>query len=276
MLPEFQRIEANGGRDFTLATGLARLRRQVIDTIDHDAVLVLDTHWATTTETVITAHTHRSGRFTSDEMPTEISQIPYAIPGDPELAHAVAAVADRNSLWLSTNNDSHLPIHYATLNLWSYLGRPGVPWLSISICQTATTKDHLHLGAAVAEAVTGLPRRVLVIASGGLSHCFWPLAELRDRMAGAPANIISSAARAADEQRVAWLESGRHDRVIATMPEYRRHTPEGNFGHYLTLAGTLGGSRCTASARRYSEYENAIGTGQVHLWFDHPAEGWTT
>ncbi|WP_326608983.1 catechol 1,2-dioxygenase [Streptomyces scopuliridis] len=275
MFPESQRIEANGGRDFTLATGLARLRREVVDTTDHDAVLVLDTHWATTTETVITAHAHRSGRFTSDEMPSEVSQIPYAIPGDPELARAVATAAEKDSLWLSANDDSHLPIHYATLNLWSYLGRPDVPWLSMSVCQTATTEDHLLLGAVVAEAVDGLPRRVLVIASGGLSHGFWPLAELRDRMAGDPANIVSPAARAADEQRIAWLEAGRHDRVIATMPEYRRHLPEGNFGHYLTLAGALGGSGCTASARRYGEYENAIGTGQVHLWFDHPAGGWT-
>ncbi|MEU8825180.1 catechol 1,2-dioxygenase [Streptomyces sp. NPDC048636] len=275
MFPEAQRIAANGGRDFTLATGLARLRHEVIDTIGHDAVLVLDTHWATTTETVITAHAHRSGHFTSDEMPGEISQLPYAIPGDPELAHAVAAAAEKDALRLSANDDPHLPIHYATLNLWSYLGRPDVPWLSMSVCRTATTEDHLFLGGAVAEAVSRLDRRVLVLASGGLSHRFWPLAELRDRMAGDPAHIVTPAARAADEQRVAWLEDGRHDRVIETMPDYRRHAPEGDFGHYLTLAGALGGSRCTAAGRRYGEYENAIGTGQVHLWFDRPAGGWT-
>ena len=115
----------------------------------------------------------------------------------------------------------------------------------------------------------------MIYASGGLSHRFWPLSELRDRMAGDPANIISPAARAADEQRIAWLETGRHNQVITTMPEYRRHAPEGGFGHYLTLAGALGGPRCTAPARRYGEYENAIGTGQVHLWFDRPTGGWT-
>jgi hypothetical protein len=58
-------------------------------------------------------------------------------------------------------------------------------------------------------------------------------------------------------------------------PEYRRHAPEGRFGHYLMLAGALGGSRCAAPARRYGEYESAIGAGQVHLLFDRPAEGWT-
>ncbi|WP_406411167.1 catechol 1,2-dioxygenase [Streptomyces sp. NBC_01614] len=273
MFPEAQRVEANGGRDFTLATGLTRLRHEVVDTTDHDAVLVLDTHWATTTETVITAHADRSGCFTSDEMPSEVSQIPYAVSGDPELAHTVAAVAERDSLWLTANDDPHLAIHYATLNLWSYLGRPDVPWLSMSVCQTATTEDFLRLGTAVAEAVSGLDRRVLVLASGGLSHRFWPLSQVRDRMAGDPANIVSSEARAADERRIAWLEAGRHDQVISTMLEYRRHAPEGNFGHYLILAGALGSHLCTTPARRYGDYESAIGTGQVHLWFERPAEG---
>jgi 3,4-dihydroxyphenylacetate 2,3-dioxygenase len=25
----------------------------------------------------------------------------------------------------------------------------------------------------------------------------------------------------------------------------------------------------------YSNYENSIGTGQVHVWFDQPPAGWT-
>ena len=36
-----------------------------------------------------------------------------------------------------------------------------------------------------------------------------------------------------------------------------------------------GGADCTAPGRLYSEYENAVGTGQVHVWFDQPADGWT-
>jgi hypothetical protein len=30
-----------------------------------------------------------------------------------------------------------------------------------------------------------------------------------------------------------------------------------------------------APGRLFSEYENAIGTGQIHVWFDQPANGWT-
>ncbi|MEU7137670.1 catechol 1,2-dioxygenase [Streptomyces sp. NPDC046261] len=274
MFPEPQRIEANGGRDFTLATGLRRLRHEVVDTTGHDVVVVFDSHWATTTEVVVTAHPRRAGLFTSDEMPSALSRLPYDIPGDPELAHAIAGAGRKRSLWITANDDPYLPIHYATLNPWTYLGPPGTPWISVSVCQTATTEDFLAVGEAVAEAVAGLGRRVLLVASGGLSHRFWPLAALRDRMAGDPRNIVTPEARAADEQRIAWLEAGRHDQVIASMPHYLRFAPEARFGHYLMLAGAVGGAACGARGRRFGEYENGIGTGQVHLWFDRLASGW--
>ncbi|MFH8368374.1 catechol 1,2-dioxygenase [Streptomyces sp. NPDC018031] len=275
MFPEQRRIEANGGRDFTLATGLARLRREVFDTVDHDTVVVLDSHWSTTTEAVVTSHSRRAGTYTSDEMPSELSRLPYDIPGDPALARAVAATAGERGLWVTAVDDPFLPLHYATLNPWTYLGRSGRPWVSVSVCQTATTRDFLDIGAAIAGAVAALDRRVLLVASGGLSHAFWPLAELRERMAGDPAHIVTPQAREADEQRIGWLEAGRHDLVISGMPDFLRFAPEARFGHYLMLAGAVGGADCTAPGRRFSAYENAIGTGQTHLWFDRPATGWT-
>ncbi|MFC5719467.1 catechol 1,2-dioxygenase [Streptomyces gamaensis] len=273
MFPEQIRLRENGGRDFTLVTGLRQLREEVVDALEYDTVVVLDSHWATTTETVITAHPRRSGLFTSDEMPGAISRLPYDLPGDPQLAHAVAEAAERRGQWLTANDDPYLPVHYATLNLWTYLGRPDKPWVSVSICQTATVEDYLAAGEALAQAVAGLGRRVLLLASGGLSHRFWPLAELRERMAGDPRHIVTPEARAADEERIAWLEAGRHDRVIAAMPQYRPFAPEARFGHYLMLAGALGGARCTVPGRRFGAYENGIGTGQVHIWFDLPAAG---
>lgn len=268
MFPEEMRLQENGGRDFTLVTGLERLRSEVIEAADYDTVIVFDSHWATTTEAAITSHARREGLFTSDEMPGAISRLPYDVPGDPELAGAVAEFAEKRALWVSANDDPYLPIHYATLNLWTYLGKPDKPWVSVSVCQTATTEDFLRMGACIGEAIGSIDRRVLLVASGGLSHRFWPLAELRNRMAGDPAHIVTAEARAADEQRIAWLEEGRHDRVIGTMPEYLRYAPEARFGHYLMLAGALGGESWRGRGRRFGEYENGIGTGQVHVWFE--------
>ncbi|AHI67475.1 catechol 1,2-dioxygenase [Burkholderia thailandensis] len=275
MMPRAVRLRENDGRDFTLATGLARLRREVFDAHDYDTVLVLDSHWRTTTEAVVTAHARRAGRFTSDEMPNAIRQLPYDLAGDPELARAIAGLATRHACWIAAVDDPCLPIHYATLNPWTYLGRPDKRWISMSVCQTATTDDFLRMGEIVAQAISRLDRNVLLVASGGLSHAFWPLAELRRRMAGAASNIVTPAARAADERRIAWLEQGRHDRVIDAMPEFLRFDPEANFGHYLMMAGAIGARACTARARRFSEYENGIGTGHVHLWFSPVDGGWT-
>jgi aromatic ring-opening dioxygenase catalytic subunit (LigB family) len=263
MFPEAMRMEANGGRDFTLATGLVRLKREVFDVVDHDTVLVFDTHWATTTEFVVTAHDLRKGIFTSSEMPTAFRQIPYDLKGDAALARAICNQAE----WAVAVDDPHLPIQYATLNLQSYLAKPGQAWVSASVCQTATGEDFLAFGGAIARAIEQTGRRVMLLASGGLSHTFLPLGELRTHMGGDPQNIVSPEARAADRQRIEWLEAGRHDRVIQAMPDFQKFNPEAGFGHYLMLAGALGGASCTLRGQRFSEYESGIGTGHIHLWF---------
>ena len=62
VLPEETRRELNHGEDSTLVSGLHQLRREVFDTLDYDTVVVLDSHWATTVEFVVTAQDRRSGR----------------------------------------------------------------------------------------------------------------------------------------------------------------------------------------------------------------------
>ena len=61
VLPEADRREMNHGQDTTLVAGLQRLRREVFETHHYDTVVVLDSHWATTFEFVVTAHDRRKG-----------------------------------------------------------------------------------------------------------------------------------------------------------------------------------------------------------------------
>lgn len=275
MLPEAIRRELNGGEDNSLVPGLERLRREVFERLDYDTVVVLDSHWATTVEFVVTAQSRRAGLYSSDELPRGMCRIPYDYPGDPELAHAVAANADRHGTWITAVDDEYLPAHYATINLWKYLGVEGKRWISIGVCQTADAEDSLRLGRALGDAIAGLDRKVLLIASGALSHTFWPLREIRDHELSDPAHIFTPAARAADLDRIGWLTSGDHAYVLDTMDEFYRYKPEARFGHYVMMLGALGERACVAPARPYSEYENAVGTGQIHLWFDRPPAGWT-
>jgi 3,4-dihydroxyphenylacetate 2,3-dioxygenase len=275
VLPEKIRRELNNGEDTTLVSGLQQLRREVFDTLDYDTVVVLDSHWATTVEFVVTAHERRAGLFTSEELPRGMTQRPYDFPGDPELAHLVASKADEHGTWITAIDDPALPIFYATTNLWEFLGQglPDKRWISIGVCQTADTEDNLRLGRALGDAIAESDRKVVLIASGALSHTFWPLRKLRDHEAAGAEHIFSAEAAAADAERMAWFEAGDHARVLDTMTEFYRYKPEARFGHYLMMIGALGEGDCTATGRRYGEYENSIGTGQVHYWFDAPEGG---
>ena len=274
VLPEATRRELNGGQDSTLVSGLQQLRREVFETLDYDTVVVLDSHWATTVEFVVTAQERRAGLFTSEELPRGMSQRPYDFAGDPELAQLIAGQAASHCTWITAIDDDHLPIFYATTNVWEFLGQ-GLDkrWISIGVCQTADQEDNLRLGRALGDAIAQSGRKVLLIASGAMSHTFWPLRQLRDHEAAGTEHIFTAEAMAADHERLRWFAAGDHAQVLATMPEFYRFRPEARFGHYLMMIGALGEGDCTAASRQYGEYENSIGTAQVHLWFDRPDGG---
>jgi 3,4-dihydroxyphenylacetate 2,3-dioxygenase len=273
VLPEAERRELNEGKEISLVPGLRRLRTEVLDVLKPDTIVVLDSHWATTVEYVVSSHARRHGLFTSDELPRGMSQVPYDYLGDPELAKAIAAHADDHGTWITPIDDPELPVHYATINLWRYLGG-GEKWVSIGCCQTADTDDNLALGRALGDAIAESDRRVVLLASGALSHTFWGLKQLRQHEASDPVHIFTPEARAADLERISWFEAGDHAQVLQTMPEFYRYKPEARFGHYLMMAGAMGAEKWTAPGRLFSEYENSVGTGQVHIWFDQPAAGW--
>ena len=274
MLPEKVRYDLNEGKEISLVPGLKKFRKEVMETLDYDTVVVLDSHWATTVEFVITAQAERSGLFTSEELPRGMSQVPYAFKGDPELAMAAAKYDEKNGTWITPISDPHLPIFYATVNLWHYLGRGlDKKWVSISVCQTATAEDFLRAGRALGEAIRDTDRKVLLLASGALSHTFYKLRELRKHESSDPSHIYSEGARLADLERIEWMKQGDHARILDTMDEFKQFKPEANFSHWLTMAGATGEGDNTAKGVMYSDYENSIGTGQVHVYFPEPAAG---
>lgn len=285
VMSEADRRELNEGNEISLVTGMHDLRTQVLDPLGRDpgidTIIVFDTHWFTTFEFVVTAHDRRTGRFTSDELPRGMSQVPFDFPGDPELAKAIGAEADAADTWITPIDDPCLPIHYATVNLLPFVQGCGTSvagperWISVSIPQTGETDDFLLAGEVIGRAIERSDRNVVLLASGALSHKFWPLKALRDHESSDPVHIRSDAHRAADLERLAWMSEGRHDRIIDTMDEFMRFTPEGRFGHYLMMVAAIGGRDCRATGRMFGDYESAVGTGQAHVWFDRPPGGWT-
>jgi hypothetical protein len=87
-----------------------------------------------------------------------------------------------------------------------------------------------------------------------------------------PDNISDPRHVVLDHEVMSAWERGEHAQVIERYPELRAASYEGLGGHYLQMVGALGGARCTARGQRLSEYENAMGTGNVHVWFDWPQQ----
>ena len=273
MFPEALRRELNEGKEISLVPGYERLRAEVLDALQPDLILLFDSHWFTTVEFVITAQARRAGKYTSEELPRGMAQVPYDLAGHPDFARRVAERVVANGVRCHPSDDDCLPMNYPTVNTAHFLNR-GEAWLSMGICQTARDHNFLAVGKGIGEAVADSDLRVVLIASGGMSHRFWSLDELEAHEASDPIHIITPEARAADEARLEWWAAGDHARVIDQMDEYRPHKPEGMFGHYLMMVGALGGRDCKAPGRQFSDYENATGTGQVHVWFDKPEAGW--
>ncbi|HSK22393.1 MAG TPA: hypothetical protein VK906_04420 [Egicoccus sp.] len=273
MFDEPTRRELNEGKEISLVPGLKRLRSEILDELKPDTIVILDTHWFTTVEHVVSAHDHREGKMTSSELPRGMTQVPYGYDGDRELAMLIEKHGNELGTPTTAIDDPYLPVYYATVNLVHYLHQDE-RFVSVSIVQTGDDDDFLTLGRAIGDAVAASDRRVVVLASGGMSHTFHRLKELGKHEASDPVHIITPEARQADEERIAWMEAGDHARVIDEMDAYRPHNPEGGFGHYLAMAAAIGGRDCTAPGRTLSDYENATGTGQVHVWFDRPEGGW--
>ncbi len=266
VLPEATRLEMNGGKDFTILEGFHRIRKE-IDALQPDTIVVLDSHWFTTFEFVVSAHDRRSGHFTSEELPRGNPQMPYDLPGDPALAHLMAEVAgERDDVWVHASDDPCLPVRYATVYLTPFLQRDE-RWVSFSLCQTAEYDDFIDTGAVIGEAIRRSDRRVVLLASGALSHKFWPLRELRQHEAADPVHLRSPQHRAADEHLLELLGRGDHAAVLDYYPEFRQFSPEGRFGHYLLMASALGGRDWKWPGVATSDYENAAGTGNVQMWF---------
>ena len=277
MLPEQTRLEINDGKEISLVPGLRRLKSECLDRLKPDTLIVFDTHWESTFEHIVTSADRRTGSFTSHELPRGMRQIPYDMPGDPELAKAIAGQAEgRDDCWILACDDPYLPIFYGSVNVWTYLGDPDTPWMSVAINQCCTTEDFLLFGTLIGEAIRQSDRRVVVLASGGMTHRFFSFRELRGHeSSAAPDNILHRESYDADQRVLAMMREGDHAGIIEGMPEYRKAAPEGHFGHYLMMAAAIGGAECRATGEPFSEYEASVGTGQVHVWFERPADGWT-
>ncbi len=237
--------------------------------LDFDTFVIFDTHWFTTLEYVLNAHERLSGVYTSEELPAMLHGLKYDYAGDTELAQTIERTTCERDIRALASAHPNLPLHYPTLNVMHYLNperRRRV--LSVGVCQIASVANDLAFGAALGEAIRRCSRRVVLVASGGLSHRFWDYDHVLERASASPDDISSTANRLYDERIMQWFREGAHDEITAAAQDFRAHcSPEGRFSHYLMMAGAMGAGAWKWRGEQFGKYESAIGTGQAIFFF---------
>ncbi|WP_284619603.1 extradiol ring-cleavage dioxygenase [Aquabacterium humicola] len=266
---EFRRLQG-AGEDSDLIAGYARLREKIA-AARPDVAIVFDSHWFTTGYHLVDASARYRGMYTSDEMPWYLHGVPYDYRGEPQLARAIETVSRERGGFNRAIEHPDLARHYATINLVKQLRLElsDTPVVSISSCQNCDWRHFLKSGVAVGEAIRRSGQRVLLLASGALSHRFndidWKPNHPRifhESNVSRPENIAS------DKQAIALMQAGRHGEILERWQDEYRKLPWEAFGaHYLQMIGAMGGADCTTAGEPLSAYENARGTGNIHVWF---------
>jgi aromatic ring-opening dioxygenase catalytic subunit (LigB family) len=265
------RVLQGAGADSDLIAGYARLRQKITDA-SPQVVVIFDSHWFTTGYHMVDGADRYSGTFISDEMPWYLHGVPYDYRGHPGLAMEIEAVSRERGGYNRVIAHPGLGKHYATINLVKHLRleQAGLPVVTVSSCQNCDWRHFLDSGAAIGEAIRRSGLRAVLLASGALSHKFngidWKPNHPRifhESNVSRPENIAS------DKAAIELFRQGRHGEVLNRWDDDYRNKPWEAFGaHYLQMVGAMGGADCATQGEPLSAYENARGTGNIHIWFD--------
>lgn len=265
------RVLQGAGADSDLIPGYARLRKKIQDAAP-DVVMIFDSHWFTTGYHLVDGAARYQGNYISDEMPWYLHGVPYAYRGHPELAMSIEAVSREQGGYNRVIDHPELGKQYATINLVKHLRLEAsdTPVVTVSSCQNCDWPHFIKSGEAIAQAIYRSDLKVVLLASGALSHKFnaidWRPNNPRifhESNVSRPENIAS------DKAAIELMQQGRHDQILERWNDDYRKKPWEAFGaHYLQMVGAMGGADCRAKGEPLSDYENARGTGNIHIWFD--------
>lgn len=268
------RVLQGAGADSDLIAGYARLRQRIA-AAKPDVIVIFDSHWFTTGYHLADGGARYTGTYISDEMPWYLHGVPYDYAGHPQLATEIEAVSRERRGYNRAISHPDLGRQYATINLVKQLRieQSGVPVLTASSCQNCEWPHFLTSGEAIGEAIRRLGLRAVLLASGAMSHKFnnidWKPNNPRifhESNVSRPENIES------DKGALEYFKQGRHDQIVDRWQDEYRTKPWEAFGaHYLQMLGAMGGRDCRAIGEPLSAYENARGTGNIHVWFDTQA-----
>lgn len=241
---------------------MRRAREKGVDTI-----VVLDTHWLVNAGFHINSNPVFKGCYTSHEFPHFIQNLEYEYRGDPELGDAIAERATEKGAFTLSHQVETLDLEYGTL-VPMYFMEPGdIPIVSIAAwCSVHNLQDSRKLGEAIREAVEESDRKVMLLASGSLSHKIWEN-ELYAENNGT-FTISREFNRQVDLRVLELWQKGEIKTFLKMLPEYAQYcSGEGGMHDTAMLFGALGWDQYSGQGEIIGEYFPSSGTGQVNVVF---------
>lgn len=233
-----------------------------------ETIVLVDTHWICTVNFHINGAAHHEGLYTSEEQPHVIHDMAYSYPGDPEMARAIAEAATAGGIITHAHDVKSLRFTYGALVPLRYNNpEPKLRVVPIGANVNATPKENMRFGEILGETIRRSNRRVAFIASGSLSHKFWPNEQVMEHRW----EVSSEFNRQVDLRALDLVKAGDHAAVIDMIPIYREVCAgECGMADTSILYGLLGGKSYREPVIEYIPYFAAGGNGQVMLEFPIP------
>jgi 3,4-dihydroxyphenylacetate 2,3-dioxygenase len=232
-----------------------------------DTIVVFDVHWLVNSEYHINCAKHFEGVYTSNELPHFIKNLPYAYPGNPELGHLIAAVANEMGVATRAHSDTTLELEYGTLVPMRYMNADQhfkVVCVS-GWCMWHDLPTSERFGLAVRKAIEErYDGTVAVFASGSLSHHFAPNGRAPEFMH----KVFDPFLEQTDRNVVEMWKRGEWKAFLQMLPMYNEKCwGEGGMHDTAMLLGLLGGAHYTQGVEIITPYFGSSGTGQINAIF---------
>jgi 3,4-dihydroxyphenylacetate 2,3-dioxygenase len=232
-----------------------------------DTIVVFDVHWLVNSEYHVNCAPRFKGTYTSNELPHFIKNMPYEYPGNPELGHLIAEVANEMGVKSRAHSDTTLELQYGTLVPMRYMnGDRHFKVVSVAgWCMWHDLQESGRFGRAVRCAVEArYPGTVAIFASGSLSHHFADNGHAPEFMH----KLWDPMLETMDLAVVEMWKKGDWTTFCEMLPMYNEKCwGEGGMHDTAMLLGALGWEEYRSPVEVITPYFGSSGTGQINAIF---------